>query len=284
MSSIDDLPIGVLTVREGVVTAVNAHWTEVTGRAPAASVGTGWLKAVHPDDRSSWARLLDATADGVDAIGELRLVGPSGDGDVWVQVRVHRLAEGRAGLIVTLTEIGAPRDGLTGLLNRSAFLAAVDRHLADGGRPSLVALLFVDFDHFKQVNDRFGHATGDHVLVAACRRVQAATRAGDAIGRLGGDEIGILCPALASRREAAGVATRIVAALEQPFGVGAERVTLGASVGIAFRRAAGATALGLVADADAAMYRAKRETRGGWAVAGSTERRRAALDLREVSV
>jgi len=92
----------------------------------------------------------------------------------------------------------ANHDGLTGLANRTRFVGRVDRALADPTTTS--ALLFIDLDHFKIVNDHLGHAYGDIVLQAVCKRIEAAIRPTDLAGRLGGDEIAVFCPKVASAR------------------------------------------------------------------------------------
>jgi len=185
---------------------------------------------------------------------------------------------------MTLTEIDAHRkplsklvhlathDALTGLLNRGAFLAEVDNAMRrDAPAPSLTAVLFVDLDRFKEVNDRLGHQAGDTLLAVACRRIKASLRPTECAGRLGGDEIGLLCPALVSRPSVVRLAERIIAALEQPFTIHDEIVLISASVGVAYAEAGESTAVELVHHADEAMYRAKARGRAQCVVFESTE-------------
>jgi diguanylate cyclase (GGDEF)-like protein/PAS domain S-box-containing protein len=280
-AGLDDLPIGVVVLRDQAVVAVNAHWTAMTGRTLAESAGSRWLAAVHEVDRNALVHVVAAARDGAEATSDTRLVEADGRAHLWVQVRIRRIVrDGGVLLVMALTEIGlrkrredsllelAAHDALTGVLNRAAFLGALDARLHDGDAdaPLLVGVLFVDLDHFKAVNDRFGHHTGDRVLVAACRRIQSAIRSGDTIGRLGGDEIGVICPVLRSLDECVQVAERIVGAMEEPFTIGAEVVTLGASVGVALASDRATAPDDLVRDADTAMYVAKRDHRDGWAV------------------
>jgi diguanylate cyclase (GGDEF)-like protein len=129
-------------------------------------------------------------------------------------------------------------------------------------------VLFVDLDRFKHVNDRLGHQAGDTLLAVACRRIESSLRPTESAGRLGGDELGVLCPALASRHHAVRLAERIIAALEEPFTIHDEIVLIGASIGVAFSDGDSLTAADLVHDADQAMYRAKAQGRARCVVFG----------------
>jgi diguanylate cyclase (GGDEF)-like protein len=163
----------------------------------------------------------------------------------------------------------ARRDPLTGLPNRLWLFQAAEQALrgADGTGEG-VALLFVDLDGFKLVNDEYGHARGDHLLVQAAERLRAATGDGERVARLGGDEFVLLCPALApgDQAHATDLARRIILSLSQPFTVRGHSVTLSASIGIALADDVGVSAEQLVARADAAMYSAKSAGRSQWAL------------------
>jgi len=152
----------------------------------------------------------------------------------------------------------ATHDGLTKVLNRAAFSerlsAAVDTVNAHGGA---VAVLFVDLDRFKAVNDQLGHAAGDRLLTSTARRLRAAVRPGDSVGRLGGDEFAILLDPIAGRDEALVVVDRVSHALGEPFLVGGHRVSAVASIGVALCPADARGAEDLLRAADASMYRAK---------------------------
>ncbi|MEO6350962.1 MAG: diguanylate cyclase [Candidatus Limnocylindrales bacterium] len=147
-------------------------------------------------------------------------------------------------------------DGLTGLANRSVMTELLDEVLVDAGPGRNVALLFVDLDDFKQVNDRFGHARGDDLLIEAGRRLRIATRDSDTVARFGGDEFAVLLEVPTGPVVATAVARRIVDAFRAPFRVGAESATLGASVGLAIADET-LTSAELVRRADSAMYEAK---------------------------
>jgi len=283
--SLDDLPVAVVVFDGSHAIAVNEKWTALTGLDLAASKGEGWLTATHRNDRAALHTLPSQAVRGEDAVAEVRLAGPGGRGEIYVQARVH-LADrtGPGACLMTLSEIDAHRnplsklvhlathDALTGLLNRAAFMAEVDNAMRrDAPASSLTAVLFVDLDRFKEVNDRLGHQAGDTLLAVACRRIKASLRPTECAGRLGGDEIGLLCPSLASRASVVRLAERIIAALEQPFTIHEEIVFISASVGVAYSEAGESTAVELVHHADEAMYRAKAQGRAQCVVFESTE-------------
>ena len=160
----------------------------------------------------------------------------------------------------------AYHDELTGLPNRAMFFDrvehALDLHARDG-RP--VAVLLVDVDEFKAVNDTLGHTLGDDLLALAARRLARAVRPGDTLARLSGDEFAVL---LEAAGDPAVVATRLLAALADPFLLGSRAVTISASVGIAAlsEDEQGVGVEAILAHADIAVYTAKRAGKGGFAV------------------
>ena len=161
-------------------------------------------------------------------------------------------------------------DGLTGLLNRTTLLERLDAALA---APGGVAVLFVDLDGFKAVNDEHGHQAGDRVLTEVAGRVRATLRSGDLLARHGGDEfVAVLSgmDLLDAERVACRAAADLLAVLSRPVVVGDVTAAVGASIGIALRRASGPGAARLLHDADTAMYEAKAAGRGTIAVAGRT--------------
>jgi diguanylate cyclase (GGDEF)-like protein len=147
----------------------------------------------------------------------------------------------------------ALHDPLTGLPNRAFFLDALDRALDDHG-DERTAVLFVDLDGFKLINDSLGHGIGDALLVQAADRIKDSLRLEDAAARLGGDEFAIICTAPSPGAAAERVAQRLILALSAPFWIGGRDVYITASVGIA---AGPGTAEELLRDADVAMYHAK---------------------------
>jgi diguanylate cyclase (GGDEF)-like protein len=197
--------------------------------------------------------------------------------------------------VVVLTEIDARKaleagllhrashDPLTGLLNRGAFMTGVgDACERASAEFAMCAVLYLDLDHFKEINDEFGHQTGDHVLAAVGRRLRACLRPSDMLARLGGDELGVLCPVLDTEGEAIRLAERIVATVGQPFTIDEQVLHTGVSVGVAFSNGAGLAAVDLIGEADHAMYRAKAAGRARWATMQSQAPASAPSDSVEV--
>ena len=151
-------------------------------------------------------------------------------------------------------------DALTGLPNRAMFMDLLGREVARARRNSehRFALLYLDLDEFKAVNDRLGHQAGDQLLVAVADRLRACMRATDMAARLGGDEFAVLASDLAGPGEAERLGHRILEALGMPVLLGGERLSASASIGVAVPSAPVPDAQDVIRQADAAMYRAKQ--------------------------
>ncbi len=178
-------------------------------------------------------------------------------------------------------------DPLTGLPNRALFQTEFKRALAAAaGTGDALAVLCVDLDHFKTVNDTLGHNLGDALLEQAAKRLKRCVREGDLAARLGGDEFAVLQRGFPDQAACARLAHRIVEAMAEPFEVSGHQVVIGASVGIAIYGDHGVEAEDLLKNADLALYRVKRNGRGGchFFEKGMDEllqiRRRTELDLR----
>ena len=167
----------------------------------------------------------------------------------------------------------ALHDPLTGLPNRTLLIERLDHAVRRGRRSGTqAAVLFADLDRFKLVNDLYGHAVGDELLVAVAERLMVALRPGDTLARLSGDEFVILCEDLNEAAEVDAIAARVVEAVAAPFELSGGSVTVTASVGIAFAGRGDQLSEQLLQDADSAMYQAKRQ--GG--------ARHQVVDLREL--
>ena len=153
-------------------------------------------------------------------------------------------------------------DSLTELPNRALFADRLEHALArTSRRPSAVAVLFLDLDDFKPINDNFGHEAGDQLLTAVAQRIKACVRPEDTVARLGGDEFTVLLEDIADVRYAIAVAERIEASLQDPFRVAGQDASVTASVGIAVSSGRETTPEDLLRDSDSAMYLAKRKGR-----------------------
>ena len=200
--------------------------------------------------------IVDAVAAGVNFLGE--------ELEASFSEIERRVADRTAELSIATRELGrrALHDELTDLPNRALFwehlshrLKVVDR------RQTGFAVLFLDVDDFKVVNDTVGHAAGDQLLVDVASRLRAALRAGDTAARVGGDEFVVLFDDVATKEAALVVAERLNEALRIPYEIGTDRRIATASIGVAVSPEGLGTADDVVAAADAAMYDAKR--RGG---------------------
>ena len=204
------------------------------------------------------------------------------------------LAEGRTGAFGLYTDISqrkraerklfheAFHDGLTGLPNRTLLLERIERDLRRAKRRGdyRFALLFIDLDRFKEINDSLGHAAGDELLVETARRLEACLRPGDTTARLAGDEFTILLEDVKGVADATRVAGRVLAALARPFELRGQSVEMSGSVGVVLSSTAYASADDLLRDADLAMYRAKGRGRGCYEIFDEEMQRGTAERLR----
>jgi diguanylate cyclase (GGDEF)-like protein/PAS domain S-box-containing protein len=229
---------------------------EVAYRAHLAEVVAGGLKATtsfecrfrHRD--GSWRALDNVATNLLD------------DPDVDAVVINSRDVTDRQALEHELNR-RAFHDPLTGLANRALFLDRVGHALTRAERlADPVAVLFLDLDDFKLVNDGLGHAAGDQLLVGVAERLARSIRAGDTVARFGGDEFAILLESGAMPTTAMDVAHRVAETLAAPFRVGPDLVSVQASVGVAFGRPPPDTPESVLRDADLAMYLAKQNGKG----------------------
>ena len=207
----------------------------------------------HRDGSWRWVIARGLTTRDVDGI-PIRMAGSLSD-STDRHVAVERL------------EHEALHDTLTGLPNRTLFADRVEQTLQRAAREASAgcALLFLDLDGFKEINDTLSHAVGDQLLVAFAERIAKALRPGDTVARLGGDEFTVLLEELVQPAEATVIAERILRSLREPFSLDGNEILVGASIGISLS-AGGLSPADLISSADLAMYDAKRQGRGRWAV------------------
>jgi len=219
---------------------------------------------------------------------------PSAWSNPWGWAGIHAIfvaAASVANLLAwRLNEQQALHDPLTQLANRTLFRDRVEHAHARARRHrEPIAVIFVDLDRFKPINDTLGHDVGDHVLMTVAERLQGAVRAADSVARLGGDEFAILLEELDDTGEASRIARRIIDAFREPIAVRSGSVTLRASLGIAISDADSNDIDGLIRDADVAMYMAKRRGGGRYEVfdpgmrAAVVERHELEMELRDAA-
>jgi diguanylate cyclase (GGDEF)-like protein/PAS domain S-box-containing protein len=166
-------------------------------------------------------------------------------------------------------------DALTGLPNRALFNDRIEQALAHARRYSRgFAVMYVDVDHFKAINDKYGHAIGDATLQEVAHRMRLATRESDTISRFGGDEFVILQPIVDGASDAADLARKLNVAMQEPVVVGGVPHKVRVSIGIALYPSDGGTVDALMEAADRALYRAKKEGRNRWSFADAENARR----------
>lgn len=261
----------------GRFTMVNPAFETVTGYTPNQCTNERWeLLLADRLGPEQPATILEWVKTGTGWRGEVWLRRKSGEiFAAWMTIDAITPDEGDVrGYVAVFADIStvkeaekrleflAHHDPLSGLANRVTFHERITHVLARANRQnSLVALLYLDLDGFKHVNDSFGHEVGDRVLELAADRLKTCVRAEDMLARLGGDEFGVLLEEVGEPWSASLVAEKIVEALRAPFAVDGRELVLGVSVGVSLFPTDGTDASALVRNADTAMYRAK--ARGG---------------------
>ena len=276
--AIDNSAIGIcLVARDGRFIRVNATLCTMLGYDPESLLRLSWRDITHPDDietgrqqvedllagRQRSFRILKRylAADGRVIWGDLSVAAvPNEDGTVRHMIAQIVDVTDRVTAEEELIHL-ATHDPLTGLANRAALGDEITRALRSAARSNgFTAVLMLDLDRFKNVNDSLGHTAGDELLVAAARRIEACVRGGDLVARPGGDEFVIVMRELSDPTEAIRAAWRIVVGMRAPFRAHGAELSATASVGVAVASSS-SVADDLLREADTAMYLAKSEGR-----------------------
>jgi len=277
----DSLPAMVwLAELDGRCTWFNQAWLAFTGRSLADEFNRPWLKDVHPEDRSSClAVYAEVLREQAPATQEYRLRRHDGEYRSVLETTAprHRPDGGVVGFVgacIDLTEQRtleaqvqhlAYHDALTGLPNRALLLDRLGQALPQARREGHpLAVLFMDIDRFKTINDTLGHPVGDALLRETGARLKHMLREADTVARVGGDEFLILLPQVSAAREAAQVAAKLLAALSAPFTVLGHSLHVTVSVGVSFYPQDGEDADTLIKHADVALYAAKGKGRNNY--------------------
>ncbi len=279
----DSSPVAFFIVQDDRFQFVNPQVVRLTGRSETELLSMNPLDVVEPEDREFVEASATALLSGEQQRAYEHRVVNAETGEVrWVMDAftpiVYRGRPAVLGNSVDITERKhaeeqlahqAFYDSLTNLPNRALFMQRLEHALhASRRRRKPVAVMFLDLDDFKKVNDTFGHQAGDLVLARLAERLHACVRPTDTVARIGGDEFTVLLDATDWRDDAIAVAERIVTELKRPFDVDGHPAFVSASVGLAFSDPDHHSASDLLREADVALYHAKSAGKGRYIVFG----------------
>ena len=270
---------------------VNPALCKLLGYAETDLIGMTAVEVTHPDDRAETQaafhlmlggqmltyhgekRYLHANGHTVRVLISVATVCSEAGAPLYFVTQVEDVTERRAAEEKLVHQ--ALHDPLTGLPNRVLFMHQLRTALTDTNpAPAVSALLYIDLDGFKAINDSLGHEAGDQVLRSVAHRLEKGVRAGDTVARVGGDEFVILCRQLPSERHAYDTAERLLPMLANPVNAAGAEAVITASVGIAIAAESGSDPDELIRDADAAMYHAKARGKNRYEVFDETLRAR----------
>lgn len=269
----DTTVAGIYLLRGGRFIMVNAALVAIAGYREEELLHREFGSLIHPDHCLLAQEITrgDLPEAGESRRYEFKIL--AGDGTVrWVELTAGRVVlRGGPASIGTVYDITERKEGeersrylaqhdpLTGLANRALFSDRLGQAIAMARRDGRsFALMFLDLDRFKPINDTLGHGVGDLLLRAVAESLQACLRDSDTVARIGGDEFVVIARSVAEEADAVAVAEKIRLVLDQPFSIDDHRLSISCSIGIALYPAHGRDAIELVKHADAAMYAAKK--------------------------
>ena len=281
----ETVPVGLFQLdADRRIVYVNDRLREILGVDSATTVDAQ-LATVVPSDRAALEQAIDSVlGEGLDTDTEVQLR-PPGDELHFCTISLRPLSHedgtisGAIACVVDVTDgarmreelkLRATFDELTGCYNRASILRALEANVASGRRHADRAVMFLDLDSFKEVNDRYGHAAGDELLRVVAERLRGALRDEDLVGRIGGDEFLVVCPDIGGPEPAMKLAGRLADALREGVSAGVEGIGYQVSVGVVWSSGSATDADTLVARADRAMYESKRERTGSPKLAGTS--------------
>lgn len=276
------VPVGIFrTDAEGHFIYVNQRWCQISGLTPEAVLQDRWFQGIHPDDRervtAEWAQSVPKNRS---FKLEFRFQHPHGQVK-WVYAQISPEKNGKhdligyVGSITDITELkqtqdllkhNSLHDPLTHLPNRTLMLERLELTLNKANRNSHYdyAVLFLDLDRFKVINDSLGHAAGDQLLIALSQRLKTYLRTIDLVARFGGDEFVILLEGIDNPAAVVQIVDRILADCQTPYIISGHEIFPSFSVGIVLGSPEYHCASDLIRDADIAMYRAKTEAHSSY--------------------
>lgn len=274
----------IITDRHGVIEYVNPAFTTISGYPAEEAIGRNpslLRSGIQPPDfyQRLWTTILSGQVWQGEIVNrrkdgslytEASAIAPvkAEDGHISHFVAIKHDVTERKRLEVQLAHM-AHFDDLTNLPNRALFFDRLRQTLAHAKRhQTRFALLFLDLDGFKDVNDAFGHETGDALLREAGRRLTACVRTSDTVARVGGDEFTVILHDVTAGEEAGQVADKIIRALSQPFNLSGKECRIGTSVGISLYPDHGENVEILLSRADTAMYHVKHQGKNSWRISG----------------
>jgi diguanylate cyclase (GGDEF)-like protein/PAS domain S-box-containing protein len=272
------IPLGLFQVdAAGEIVYTNDRLHEILGVQRVTSLEAQMANVADGDRAALRSAMDDVLRSGrhADVEIELRLASREEPRFCCINLRALTHEDGRiSGAIACVADVTdstrmrdelkrcATFDELTGCHNRSSFMRALEANIAEAQPEAERALMFVDLDRLKDLNDRSGHAAGDELLRIVGKRLRATVRGEDLVGRVGGDEFLVMCPQVGGPDGAMGLAERLAQALREPAALAAGSVWPQVSIGVAWSERDTIAANALVARADAAMYQSKRKGEG----------------------